>query len=136
MIRSKFCFAAEGIIRDAESNSISIFNILEGINSEGFPIFIQRIAFIALWERDPQDVEQPSGTFKLTINDHPLVELGVRVEFADKLSHRNIVYLNGLMVPKPGTLRFHISLETGAQTEYLVEVTASQPASARTALDG
>jgi hypothetical protein len=48
MIRLKTCFAAVAVIRDAETNAVSAFNILEGVGAAGLPVFMQQLAFFSL----------------------------------------------------------------------------------------
>lgn len=127
MIRAMMCFAASAVVRDADSNSISAFNILEGIAAAGFPLFIQSLSYFVLWQRDAADAAEIAGTFTLSIDGDQLTTGQVNINFADKLRHRTTVNINGLIVPHPGDLRFCIQLASGQAAEYVVDVTA-QPA--------
>jgi hypothetical protein len=127
MIRAKLCFAASGIVRDAETNVISAFNVLEGITAAGFPLFIQAMSFVALWEREPGDPAAIEATFTLSIGEEQLSTGQVLGTFGGKLRYRTIVNINGVVVPHPGNLRFLLQLATGETAEYVVDVEA-QPA--------
>ena len=48
MIQLKLLLCAQGVVRDADSNNVSAFNILESIQAAGFPMFIQQLDILAL----------------------------------------------------------------------------------------
>ena len=123
----KICFAAVAVIRDAETNNISAFNILEVVGAAGLPFLIQNVSFFVLWQREPQEPAQTEGRFSLSIGDQVLHEMTVRVDFQGGLKNRSIVNLNGLVVPNAGPLRFRFQLENQAVAEYIVDVTAPPP---------
>jgi hypothetical protein len=51
MIRSLLCVASEGISVDRDSGNVSVFGILEQITAPQFPVLLQRLAMLALWEK-------------------------------------------------------------------------------------
>lgn len=128
MIRPKLCFAALAVVRDGETNTISAFNIFEGLGAVGFPFLLQNAAFFVLWERDPADPARMGATFTVGVDGHPaLGTQQITLDFQEVLSHRSIVKLNGLVVPTPGSLRFRIVPETGTAAEYAFDVSAAPP---------
>jgi hypothetical protein len=122
MIRPKTCFVATGITRDAETGTISAYNIFEGIRAAGLPVFIQSLSFLAFWERDLTDDPNYAGTFTVAIGEQTLVTNAVAVNFGDKTKHRSIVNVNGLVVPTVGQLTFAIVLDNGVRSEYTIVV--------------
>jgi hypothetical protein len=122
MITARLCFAALAVVRDSESNSISAFNILEGLTAAGTPFLMQSVSFFALWQRELTDPPRASGTFTVAINDEELNRAAINVDFGGNTRNRTVVNVNGLVVPRPGSLRFRIVLETGARAEYAVDV--------------
>jgi len=124
MIRSKICFVAEGVVRDAETNSVSVFNILEGVAAVGFPFFMQKLGFFALWEREAADGAETQGIFTAAIGNEQLSTVNLNINFGDKFRHRTIVNINGLVVPHVGDLHFRVQLAGGPVAEYIVNVTA------------
>lgn len=124
MIRSQLCLVAESVIRDADTNNVSVINILEGITAEGFPVLVQRLAFFALLERDASDTEQTSGQFTTTFNGKTLQEVKIDLNFQGKLKNRVTVNVRGLIIPEPGIITFSLTLSTGATASYAVEAIA------------
>lgn len=128
MIRPKTCFAALAVVRDAQTNTISAFNIFEGIGAGGFPLLLQQANFFALWQRDATDPAQTEATFTVGLDGQPaLATHQITMNFEGGMYHRTIVGLNGFVVPTPGILRFRVAPEGGTQAEYSVEVIASPP---------
>ena len=122
MIRAKICFAALAVVRDADTNGISAFNILEGITGAGMPFLIQNVSFFVLWERDLADPERVPGTFTVTLNGQALTTQQVTIDFQGRTANRTTVNLNGLIISTPGTLNFRLALEVGAVAEYHFDV--------------
>jgi len=128
VIRPKLCFAALAVVRDGETNTISAFNIFEGISSVGFPFLLQNAAFFVLWDRDPTDPGRIGATFTVGVDGHPaLGTQEIALDFQEVLIHRSIIRLNGLVVPTPGSLRFRIAPETGTAAEFAFDVSAAPP---------
>jgi hypothetical protein len=124
MIIVKLCFAAMAVVRDAETSSISAFNIFEGIVPAGLPVFMQHASFFVLWERELADPQQIRGVFSLEIGEQLLTRAEVNLDFGGRLLHRSIVNMQGVAVPRPGKLHFRIVLDGGSRAEYSMDVTA------------
>jgi hypothetical protein len=126
MIRPVMCLAAEGVVRDVQTNNISIYNILEGLTAEGFPFFVQRLTFFALWERAANDPEQMQGRFTVAIADKEIFTKSMTVNFQGQLKVRNIISVQGLLIPQPGQLSFSLKLDAASSptASCIVEVNA------------
>lgn len=105
MYRSNLLLLAESVVRDADTNSVSVFGIMDSIVAAGFPLFIQRAAILLLLERVAEDSATADFVVKVTLGDHELATVKATVEFLDKLLNRTIVRINGFVVPSEGTLR-------------------------------
>lgn len=129
MIRPTICFAALAVVRDTETNSISAFNILEGIGATGFPLLLQNATFFVLWEREATDPLHIPASFTVGLAGQvPLITHQITLDFAEHIPrHRSIANLNGLIVPTPGLLRFRLVPEIGTPAEYTVVISAAAP---------
>ncbi|MFZ0970569.1 MAG: hypothetical protein WCC76_06880 [Candidatus Acidiferrales bacterium] len=127
MMRVKTCFAALAVVRDAETNSMSAFNILEAITAVGLPFFMQNASFLVLWERDADDPQRVAGRLTIAVGNQELSASAVNVDFEANLRNRTVINVNGLIVPSAGHLSFRIVLENGVQAEYVVDVLAPPP---------
>jgi hypothetical protein len=105
MITCKLLLCAQGVIRNAEDNTISIFSILESIQAAGFPFFIQKMDVVALFERSHEDSAQYEILFRGSIGDTELLRAPMTIDFQDKVRNRAMLHVQGLVIPNPGTLR-------------------------------
>lgn len=115
---------AEGVIRDGETNAISIITIIEEINAQGFPLFIPKIVFLALWERDLTDAATYDAQFSATLNDQILHTLPVTIAFGDARSHRSIITMQSLVIPQPGQVTFRLRVQDGPESSCVLPVNA------------
>lgn len=128
MVRTKICCVSEGIVIDKETNSASIFSVVEGIGAAAFPLFIQKTAFFCLWERDMEDPQVHHGEFTIRIGDQVLVHsTDIVVDFLNQPRNRTVIRLNGLVVPNPGRLFFRLSLQGQGVAECIIEVNINEP---------
>ena len=115
-------FAAQGIIRDAQTNNISAFNILETLSSPGFPLFIQKIFFFSLLVKE-NDTE---NLFDLNLivknNEQNLLETPIKADFQDQMRNRQIIEIGGMPIPAPGILSFHLMKESTELCSYSIEI--------------
>ena len=123
MIRGKHFLCAEFVIRDAESNGISLINLLEQAVPQGFPALLPRLAVLLLLERDPGDPNEITYTFKVRMDeDPPLFEQSVTSGFQGQLSTRQIMIVGGLPIPHPGKLRLTAATPTQTLGDYVIPI--------------
>lgn len=111
MISSSLMFCADGIIRDANKNSISAFNIFEEVTPEGLPLIYPRFMVFALLHRDTGDQTEIACTLRISIGGKTFFEKTFRVDFQDKKRNRTIVNIGGLVIPNFGTLETSLWLD-------------------------
>jgi hypothetical protein len=111
MITCKLLLCAQGVVRDADSGNVSVFNIMENIQAAGFPFFIQQMVVFALFERLREDSTQYEILFRLSMGTTELFTTPLAIDFQDKLRNRTTLHIRGLVVPQPGVLR--VSAELG-----------------------
>lgn len=124
MYLARLILAAEGIVVDRDTNSISVFNILDRITAEGFPVLLQKMALLVIWERSLEDAPQVDGRFSVHLSGRELYQQPVRVEFTTSTRNQFVLRMHGLVIPQPGVLSLRITLEGGVVTEYSVAAEA------------
>lgn len=55
MIRPLVVLLAETVLHDRQTNSMSVINLLEELNTAGFPILIPRLSILAVLGRDSDE---------------------------------------------------------------------------------
>jgi len=115
-------FAAEGVIRDIQTNNISAFNILESLASPAFPFFVQKIFFFSLLTKTDGDDNSYNLQLIVKNNEQKLLEIPIKADFQNKLRNRQIVEIGGLPIPAPGLLSFHLLKEADELCVYSIEL--------------
>lgn len=105
MIKTKLALCAEKVIREIGSNKISVINIIEAIGAPGFPLFIPELACLFITERSQEDPNVLNCTIRISLDGEELNRKPGKISYEDKLLNRFILKINGLVIPKPGTLR-------------------------------
>lgn len=123
-MRPNLCVAAMGVVHDSATNNVSLFNILEELRPAGFPLFVQQIGVLAMWEREAGDPEHIDLTFVLRNNDQQLAELPVAVAFGVARRHRTLLGLGGIVVQQPGELVAEFRRDGAVVASYIVHVVA------------
>ncbi len=124
MIRSLICLVAEGVIRDARTNQVSIFNLREGLTAEAIPLLIRNLNFFSLWDRTADDADQTPGTFTITSGEKEIFAQPFPLNFHGKLRSRQFITIQGILIPQPGALTFTQKLDSGETASYTITVNA------------
>ena len=124
MITCKLLLCAQGVVRDAEHGGISVFNILEVIQAAGFPMLIQQMDILAVFEREREDPPQHEVHFRISIADTELLATTLAIDFEDKLRNRSMLHVQGIVIPHPGNLI--VSARLADVTLRIYEVTVEQ----------
>ncbi len=130
MVKNLLSLVAHDVVRDAETNNISVFNIFEGLQAEGFPVLLQNVCFFTLWERSENEKEEHNAAFKLSIGTKELNSRTGTLNFQGKKRVRHIIRLQGLVLPKPGILCFSLELSK-ISAKYEVEIIARKEVSVK-----
>lgn len=127
MIRCPLALVSEINLLDARTNTVSFINLMEEINSQGFPAFIPLAACHFLLTKSPDDQGLTDPAIVVLLNDGQVFRSPVNVDFQNMNRTRVMVQLNGLAVTGPGTLTFRFVDGDAALGEWSVQVTQIAP---------
>ena len=122
MITCKLLVCAQAVVRDADTNNISVLNILEEIFGAGFPLFVQAMAVFALLERGQDDPEKIDCTLRIMLGDNELATAKPAVNFDGKFRNRTIVRIEGMVLPGPGDMEVAFLAGKEVLNTYTVRV--------------
>jgi hypothetical protein len=105
MIRNKLLICSEVVIKEAETNNISIINLFDQIAPAGFPFFFTKLAILHVYEREEGDPEEISINLKFELGAETIFSTDLNSNFQGKKQARNIVVLNGIVLKQPGVLK-------------------------------
>jgi hypothetical protein len=98
------------VIRDAKTNHISIFNLIENITAVGFPLFMESISFLVVWERDVGDDIKYDAVVTISLDSDIIQKHNLIIDFGTSTMNRSIITINALILPKPGLLEFKMGI--------------------------
>jgi hypothetical protein len=122
---------AQGFARDADTNVVSLFNILENINGEGFPILVQTFVFFTLFEKEADEPQRYRATFSANLEGKALFTQQFDFDFQGRNRARSFNKVEGLVLPSPGNLEFGLELDNGVRASYAVMINAIEGAAPR-----
>ncbi len=108
MLRTRLMLMAQGVVRDAETNAISVYNIFEDISVGGFPFFIQSFFVLTFFTKDEGDPNEFECLVEIRNNDNLLASFPARLNFQNTLRNRLISQVRGIAIPAPGSLTARI----------------------------
>ncbi|MBA7578945.1 hypothetical protein ES708_20811 [subsurface metagenome] len=122
MIKSNVMLCADNVIRDAETDLISIVGIAEDIIPEGLPLFIPRFMILIFLQRDDSDPSDIKCTLRITLNGDQLLEKTLTIGFKGKKRNRTIINIGGLPIAKQGILETSLWLDDKMLNQYKMVV--------------
>jgi len=108
MITGKLMTVAESVVRDIDTNLISILNIIDELTAEGFPLFVNRLSVLATIQRTDDEAPARQFLMKVTIGELELARTAISVGFLDGTRANLLVRLQGLVIPVPGSVTFTV----------------------------
>src|SRR5262245_47594205 len=103
MIRCRLAVCAESVVRDVETNLISVFNIYEQVRSQVFPILMPKLNCLFILTRDVGDVQTVTGAVQFTVGGEEVLRTPLTVDFQDKFLTRQTIVVQGFPIPAPAT---------------------------------
>jgi hypothetical protein len=111
MIHLRLALFAETIIRDAETNAMTIVNLIDNLTAPAFPMGLGKLSVLFVMRRDDGDPRNASGVLTFELDAIELGQLPVSLDFEDKPQTRLMVVFQGLVIPAPGTLRATLTID-------------------------
>lgn len=122
----RYMLLAESVVQDIQTSWVSIFNVMDAIRPQGFPVLIQKCSVLVALTKEAHDPVRVDCAVSLTMGGNELARLPVTVDFQDKLKNNTIMQLLGLVIPGPGELvaTFYQNDVPLESTVFLVEAAA------------
>ena len=105
-MKSIFMLAAKGVSIDKFSNMATIYNIIENMNSDSFPIFFPEIYVFVLLERKKDEERNFDCVLKVYNNRNEISSIQVKPAFKTSNRNRSVIRVNGITIVSPGRLIF------------------------------
>lgn len=125
MISCKLVVCGESIVRDADTNAVSAFNIIEEMSAPAFPVAVPRLATLFLLERAADDKDPDGAEYVLSLSGRELLRSAVTTSFDGKPRTRVMITVQGLLLPTEGDLRAALHLGGSELAAWTIPVTAA-----------
>jgi hypothetical protein len=122
MYRIPLFLCAQTIIRDAETNNLSLINLLEDITTETLPALLPNFGVLITFERDSGDAPILTGTLNITLNDEPIFDHGLTVNFLELSRTRQMINISSFPLPKPGLIKLKFEAENKVEATYFIRI--------------
>lgn len=122
MIQLKLAVCAESVVRDAETNTVSVFNIIEDISTSSFPVGIPKLSALFMLERSARDPERVDCLVTLTRDDQEIGRVTIEGDFGGKLRTRVILFAQGVIIDEPGILTIALTVSGEAMGAWHIPV--------------
>lgn len=110
MARLEYFVVAQGVSIDQSTNQVSVFNILEDISSEDYPVVLDHCVALALWNaEDGDDGRDFQTVVRVTLPDGNTHDAPANFTMRTP-RHRSTLRIQGLPIPSPGEVRFDVEL--------------------------
>ncbi|HSY24953.1 MAG TPA: hypothetical protein VK841_22670 [Polyangiaceae bacterium] len=103
---------------------------MESVTATAFPTFVHMVFFVAFIDRDEADSDSPQAVLEVTVDGGaPIFTTPVAVTFPPGLARLRVaVRIAGLVVPRPGRMRFALKLGgSGVVAEQSLQVVLAPP---------
>ena len=128
-MRTVLMLCSRDLSADKVTNQVSAFALFEGFQAGGFPLLLSPFACLVVLEREPNEAVDANGTFHLLLGDRELFTREMAVNFRDRTRTRQMIRLEGLVLPAPGlvTARFRVGAHQAEYTFHVDPPAGGQP---------
>ena len=107
---------------DAQSNQITLFQILEQINIPLFPLVFPAFSVVTIAAREKGDRQKHRVSILLKLNNEILVDLPFEIDFQGGPRIRHTAEIRGLMIPGPGILHVELRSKNSVLSSWPIEI--------------
>jgi hypothetical protein len=125
-METRLFIACESAVLDQFSNRVSVFNVLEEINTPTFPGAVPQLTVLGMFGRSNDEPDEYDLRLRMKLEGRKdfLLDAPFKVNFQGALSTRAIGNIPGFVFPAPGRLSISISL--GRKKYGLWDITAKE----------
>ncbi|MEX2140155.1 MAG: hypothetical protein WD894_12895 [Pirellulales bacterium] len=123
----EYFVVAEAHAVDRTSNSISIYNVLNELKYDRFPVDIPRLVFVSCWISSPEEVSQRLNSqiaYRIDLPDLPTTPF--RMNFTSEAEFQNLIAeFFGLRVNAPTTFKIELLFNNEHKAYHTIKVMES-----------
>lgn len=117
---------AEEIIRDVDSDKITLVNVVEQLNAVSFPVFLSKCSAFLYLEREEEGDKEIEATVKFILNEKVLLNSPIKFSFKDKNRTRVLIKINGVVFNEEGNFKAELAIGEQKFTSYAVSLSLNK----------
>ena len=125
-MRADAVLCARGFSIDRDSGSLSIFQIIDGMEASGFPVLLQNLSIVALLERTADEPATVRCVLQVLLDENLLLNEQMDINFGMALRHRQAINLQNVVVQAAGTVSVKVRYNNADLGVYRFPVTPAR----------
>jgi hypothetical protein len=109
----------EDVIRDVDSDRVTLVNVMEQLTSTSYPFFLPKLAIFIFLEKENSE-QDINGNVLLKNNDSIIFNHEIVFSFTEKDRARLLLKFNGLAVTAPGELYAEFILKDQTKSTFII----------------
>jgi len=127
-MRCQFAACANRIVRDVDTDTVSLIDLAESTLVPMFPIVMPELACLFILQREEGDKREIDGMAVLTLSGEEIFKAPITINFNGKSRFRQILTLAGIVLPHPGVLKLALVVGDREQGSREIDVmSAAKP---------
>lgn len=123
-----FLACSEGAAIDQRTQNISLFNIIDRIQSVTFPFVIPRLFIAMTFMKEAEDSDQELITVRAALGDSDLLQASLRPMFSGRQKARFMSEMPSIIIPSPGDLVISVLQKDRELATWTIEIGKLEPA--------
>lgn len=131
-VRYIACAASSSV--DHKTNELSLFQVMDEVAADGFPLRLPSLCVAALFERDAHEPATQSYAMTVSLDAALVASFALQVDFAGARRSRSVNTVKGLAIPAPGLVAVRLAQKSEmlAEWSFVAFQAAAEPPRSRT----
>ena len=117
-MKVRYIACAQGSSVDHKTNELSLFQVLDEIGSEAFPVRLPSLCVAALFEREADEEQAQGYVMTVSLDAALIASFALQVDFGGARRNRSVNTVKGLTIPTPGLVAVRLSQKGAALAEW------------------
>ena len=117
-MKVRYIAVAAGSSVDHKTNELSLFQVMDEIGAEAFPVRLPSLSVAALFERAADEAQAQSYVMTMSLDAALIASFALQVDFAGARRNRSVNTVKGLTIPAAGMVAVRIAQRSEVLAEW------------------
>ena len=117
-MKVRYIACAAGSSVDHKTNELSLFQVLDEIGAQAFPIRLPSLSVAALFERAADEAPAQGYVMTVSLDAALIASFALQVDFAGARRNRSVNTVKGLAIPAPGLVAVRLAQKSEVLAEW------------------